>query len=152
MPLLFLACVGLGALGAWLIAGMPFREHLLDMPNGRSAHTKPTPRGGGVGILAAFIVAGLTLRMPTTFLFAVIFLSAVSFYGDYLRISVKFRLIVQFIAGLICLFPLLPQLSANYALSAFGLPPFIFFLIFSLPPGFSFSDWHCKLFQFYGRD
>ena len=65
VPLLFLACVGLGAMGAWLIAGMPFREHLLDMPNGRSAHTKPTPRGGGVGILAAFIVAGLTLRMET---------------------------------------------------------------------------------------
>ncbi len=73
--LLFLVCVGLGAAGAWLIAGMAFRERLLDIPNERSSHTVPTPRGAGVGILAAFIVAGLTLRIPTTFLFAAILIS-----------------------------------------------------------------------------
>ncbi len=99
--LLFLTCTGLGFAGAWLIAGIPFREHLLDVPKERSSHTEPTPRGGGVGILAAFIVAGLTLRIPTTFLFAAILISAVSFYGDYFRISVKFRLLVQVISALI---------------------------------------------------
>ena len=67
--LLFFSCAGLGALGAWLIAGMTFRERLLDTPNVRSSHTIPTPRGAGVGILTAFIMAGLTLRIPTTFLF-----------------------------------------------------------------------------------
>ena len=148
MPLLFAACASLGAMGAWLIAGMPFREHLLDMPNGRSAHTTPTVRGGGVGILAAFIVAGLTLRLPTTFLFAVIFLSAASFYGDYLRISVQFRLIVQLIAVLMCLFPLLPRLSENFALSAFGLPPLIFILIFSLPLIFLFLMGTANFYNF----
>jgi Fuc2NAc and GlcNAc transferase len=30
---------------------------LLDVPNERSSHSVPTPRGGGVGILAAFILA-----------------------------------------------------------------------------------------------
>jgi Fuc2NAc and GlcNAc transferase len=130
--LLFIACTGLGAAGAWLIAGMPFRQHLLDAPNERSSHTTPTPRGGGVGVLAAFIVAGLTLRIPTTFLFAAILISAVSFYGDYFRISVKFRLFVQFIAAVMFLFPLLPRLSAHYALSTFGFTPLIFFLILPL--------------------
>jgi Fuc2NAc and GlcNAc transferase len=132
ISLLFIVCTGLGTAGAWLIAGMPFRERLLDLPNGRSSHTQPTPRGGGVGILAAFIVAGLTLRMPTTLLFAAILISAVSFYGDYFRISVKFRLIVQVIAALMFLFPLLPRLSAHYTLSIFGFSPFIFLMILSV--------------------
>ena len=130
--LLFLTCTGLGFAGAWLIAGIPFREHLLDMPKERSSHTEPTPRGGGVGILAAFIVAGLTLRIPTTFLFAAILISAVSLYGDYFRISVKFRLLVQIISALIFLFPLLPKLSAHYDISTFGFAPFIFLLILPL--------------------
>jgi Fuc2NAc and GlcNAc transferase len=130
--LLFFACAGLGATGAWLIASVPFREHLLDAPNERSSHTEPTPRGGGTGILAAFIVAGLTLRIPTTFLFAAILISAMSFFGDYFRISVKFRLVVHVLSTLILLFPLLPRLTAHYALSNFGFSPFLFLLILPL--------------------
>jgi Fuc2NAc and GlcNAc transferase len=127
--LLLMFCMGLGAAGAWLIAEIPFREHLLDVPQGRSSHATPTPKGGGVGILAALIVAGLTLRIPTTFLFAAILISAVSLYGDYFRISVNFRLTAQLISTLMLLFPLLPRLSSHYALSTFGFSPFIFFLI-----------------------
>ena len=129
IPLLFLACTGLGAAGAWLIASIPFRARLLDTPNGRSSHSIPTPRGGGVGILAAFILAGLTLRIPTTFLFAAILVSSVSFYGDYFQLSVKFRFIFQSFSTLILLFPLLPRLTSHYALSTLGLPPFVFPLL-----------------------
>ncbi len=132
IELLFLGCAALGAAGAWLIAGMAFRERLLDTPNERSSHTIPTPRGGGVGILAAFIMAGLTLRIPTTFLFAAILISGVSFFGDYFRISVKFRLVAQCISTGILLFPLLPRLTAQYASSNFGFSPAIFFLILPL--------------------
>ena len=129
--LLFLACAVLGTVGAWLTAGTAFRERLLDVPNERSSHTVPTPRGAGVGILAAFIVAGLTLRIPTTFLFAAILISAISFYADYFRISIKFRLVVQVLSALILLFPLLPRLSANFALSTLGVHPFLFLLVLS---------------------
>ena len=132
MILLFITCAGLGAAGAWLIAGIPFREHLLDAPNERSSHTEPTPRGGGVGILAAFIVAGLTLRIPTTFLFAAVFVSAVSFYGDYFRLSVRFRFLAQMLAALVFLFPLLPALSSHFAFSTFNIFPLLFFLILFL--------------------
>jgi Fuc2NAc and GlcNAc transferase len=130
--LLFFGCAGLGATGAWLIAGMPFRERLLDNPNERSSHTVPTPRGAGVGLLVAFVMAGLTLRIPTTFLFAAILISTVSFYGDYIRISVKFRFFFQALSTFIFLFPLLPRLSAHYAMSTFGYSPFIFILILLL--------------------
>jgi UDP-N-acetylmuramyl pentapeptide phosphotransferase/UDP-N-acetylglucosamine-1-phosphate transferase len=130
--LLFFACMGLGAAGAWLIAGIPFRQKLLDIPSERSSHTTPTPRGAGVGILAAFIVAGLTLRVPTTFLFAAILISAVSFYEDFIRVSVQFRLFIQALSAVIFIFPLLPRLSAHYALSTFGVSPFLFILILLL--------------------
>jgi Fuc2NAc and GlcNAc transferase len=130
--LLFFACTGLGAAGAWFIAVMPFRQKLLDAPSERSSHTIPTPRGAGVGILAAFIMAGMTLRIPTTFLFAAILISTMSFYEDYIRISVIFRLFFQALCTVLFLFPLLPRLSAHYALSVLGFSPFIVILILSL--------------------
>jgi Fuc2NAc and GlcNAc transferase len=132
MWLLFLGCAVLGAAGAWLIAGMAFRERLLDTPNERSSHTVPTPRGGGVGILAAFVMAGLTLRIPTTFLFAAILIATVSFYGDYFRISVRFRFMVQCISSCILLFPLLPRLTALHTLSNFGSLPLLFLAVLPL--------------------
>ena len=109
--LLFLVCAGLGGGGAWLIAGIPFREELLDRPKERSSHDVPTPRGGGVGILMAFLVAGMTLRLPATFIVAVILVSAVSLYGDYFRLSIKFRLAVQFLAAVVFLTPVAPRLG-----------------------------------------
>lgn len=146
IALLLGGCAALGAAGAWLIAGIPFREHLLDAPNERSSHTEPTPRGGGVGILAAFTVAGMALNVPTTFLSAAILVSAVSFYGDYFRISVKFRLIVQLIAASVLLLPMLPRLAAHYDLSTFGFSPFIFFLI--LPMIFLFLIGSANFYNF----
>lgn len=35
-----------------------FSQHLLDIPNDRSSHTQPTPRGGGLGFIVAFTVTG----------------------------------------------------------------------------------------------
>ncbi|MCA1994067.1 MAG: glycosyltransferase family 4 protein, partial [Coleofasciculus sp. S288] len=36
-----------------------FSHQLLDIPNERSSHTRPTPRGGGLGFIIAFAVTGL---------------------------------------------------------------------------------------------
>jgi UDP-N-acetylmuramyl pentapeptide phosphotransferase/UDP-N-acetylglucosamine-1-phosphate transferase len=33
-----------------------FSQHLLDIPNARSSHTRPTPRGGGLGFIIAFVI------------------------------------------------------------------------------------------------
>jgi Fuc2NAc and GlcNAc transferase len=34
-----------------------FSSQLLDIPNDRSSHTQPTPRGGGLGFIVAFAIA-----------------------------------------------------------------------------------------------
>jgi Fuc2NAc and GlcNAc transferase len=39
------------------------RRGLLDVPNERSSHTRPTPRGGGLGLVAALCI-GLALTAP----------------------------------------------------------------------------------------
>lgn len=48
------ACIGSALLAAWLR-----KRRLLDVPNERSSHTVPTPRGGGGAILLALGVAAL---------------------------------------------------------------------------------------------
>lgn len=46
---------------SWLLAGTvrryAIKNHVLDVPNHRSSHSVPTPRGGGVAIVVAFITA-----------------------------------------------------------------------------------------------
>ena len=65
--LLLLLFSMLGSGTTWLLTFVTRRyalhTNLLDMPNGRSSHTLPTPRGGGVGIvlscLTIIFVVGL---------------------------------------------------------------------------------------------
>jgi UDP-N-acetylmuramyl pentapeptide phosphotransferase/UDP-N-acetylglucosamine-1-phosphate transferase len=48
------------AASAWitrLVRETAKRKQLLDRPNERSAHSNPTPRLGGIGIMAAFLPA-----------------------------------------------------------------------------------------------
>ncbi len=60
------------ALLSWLLTGAvrryALRSRLLDVPNERSLHRTPTPRGGGLAIalvtLAGLIAAGLLSRIP----------------------------------------------------------------------------------------
>jgi UDP-N-acetylmuramyl pentapeptide phosphotransferase/UDP-N-acetylglucosamine-1-phosphate transferase len=40
-----------------------FSQHLLDIPNDRSSHTQPTPRGGGLGFIVAFAVTSALAKL-----------------------------------------------------------------------------------------
>jgi len=63
-PGLALVLLGVGAaaglVGTELVRRWALRRQLLDHPNARSSHTRPTPRGGGIAIVVTF-VAGATL-------------------------------------------------------------------------------------------
>ena len=62
LPVLLLA-TGL----SWLLTGavrrLAIRADLLDHPNARSSHSTPTPRGGGVAIVASFVAATIGLTV-----------------------------------------------------------------------------------------
>lgn len=93
--------VSLGAFGAWFMSRFAYRFGLLDLPNDRSSHNLPTPRGGGVGILAAYIVTSLLLGLPLLLWLPAGLLAVVSFFDDKLDLSPRTRLIFQFSAALV---------------------------------------------------
>ncbi len=65
LPFVSLPLVGLAC--AWILTGLvrryALKTSLLDHPNERSSHPRPTPRGGGVGTVASFLA--LVLLFPT---------------------------------------------------------------------------------------
>lgn len=83
-----------GVLRYWLL-----RNALLDMPNERSSHTAPTPRGGGIAVVAAGIAAlWFTSGLPVTVLAAAAALALVSWFDDINSLPVLPRIIAQLAA------------------------------------------------------
>src|SRR5437762_3552781 len=67
-----LLCAGAGVVSWWLTAifrRYAIRRGILDVPNVRSSHDTPTPRGGGVAIvlasLASLLGLAITRDLPT---------------------------------------------------------------------------------------
>jgi len=62
---LYLVCSCIfGALGAWFIFRWGNSFGLLDRSNNRSSHGGVVPKGGGVGILAAFLFVSVSEGLP----------------------------------------------------------------------------------------
>ncbi len=85
------------------------RRNLLDVPNLRSSHTAPTPRGGGVAIVMSFFVSAFML-----FLFKLVDLKimlglviggcvigSIGFWDDQRHLSAKLRFAVHFLTAVL---------------------------------------------------
>jgi UDP-N-acetylmuramyl pentapeptide phosphotransferase/UDP-N-acetylglucosamine-1-phosphate transferase len=121
--ILYMGSVAMGGVGAWTISRWGPSLGVLDRANHRSSHDGVIPKGGGIGILAAFVFASLFLEKPFSFWLPASVLALFSLLGDRIEISPKLRLPVQFIAAL-----LFVSLSAfSFQLSAFLL---LFFAVF----------------------
>ena len=100
--LLWLAGFILGGLGAWVVSRSAGRFGLIDSPNERSSHSRPTPRGGGVGIIAAFLLASGIAGISPWFWLPMGAMAALAFLGDWVELSPKVRLPVQLLlAGVV---------------------------------------------------
>ncbi|MCM5572386.1 glycosyltransferase family 4 protein [Burkholderiaceae bacterium FT117] len=98
-----------GLLGTWAMRGYALRRELLDRPNERSSHTVPTPRGGGIAIVAGFALAatGWTLasgdaRAGELWLALVppaLLVACVGFVDDHRPLSARLRLLAHFVAA-----------------------------------------------------
>ena len=97
--ILYIISLLLGSLGAWLISRWGKKLGLLDKANQRSSHAGAIPKGGGIGILAAFIFSSFYLKLPFLIWSSVVIVSLSSFYGDRKEIPPKIRLIIQFLSG-----------------------------------------------------
>ena len=107
--LLYVISFLFGVIGAWIIAKRGMKLSLFDKPNLRSSHKSVTPKGGGIGILAAFFVCSIAFSIPKSFWIPAVFISLFSFWGDRSEIKPKVRLFFQFAAGTVLLIGILME-------------------------------------------
>jgi Fuc2NAc and GlcNAc transferase len=122
---LILAIIVVTALTAFTFTGLILwlakKLTVLDVPNERSAHTVPTPRGGGLAFVIVMTAAlGFLLSedyYPAEVLLPLIYCSvAIALLGlwdDIASLSAKFRLLFQFIISttFIAFLPVIPLLN-----------------------------------------
>ena len=92
-----------------LVRRYALKKSLMDIPNDRSSHVQPTPRGGGLGFLLAFAIGLIFISFfsnlpvqPDPFLGLILFpLAAIGFLDDRYNLPSLVRYGVQLgVAGL----------------------------------------------------
>ncbi len=96
-------------LGTRLLIGWLVSREVLDKPNERSSHDVPTPRGGGIAVVSAIVIAAFVHGLATdglpvataVALVAATGLAALSFIDDMTPLSAKARLAGHVLAVLL---------------------------------------------------
>lgn len=118
---------------------------LMDVPNERSSHSISTPRGGGVAIVVAFLLALSLLfcveRIALSDFLGIalggMFIAAIGFLDDHGHIAARWRLLGHFLAAVSVLFWLggLPKIvlfGVNVELLWLSYPIATFYLVWML--------------------
>ncbi|PAV49245.1 glycosyl transferase [Pseudomonas sp. HAR-UPW-AIA-41] len=100
------------AVMAWFLTALLRRyalaRSLLDVPNARSSHSLPTPRGGGVAIVVAFLAGlclaffaglGIAAELFYALLGAGLGIALLGFLDDHGHIAARWRLLGHFLAA-----------------------------------------------------
>lgn len=99
----------IGLAGTWLAREYAVRRELIDHPGERRSHDVPTPRGGGVAIVIALLVAACVLgwRNPQEivliagFVIGLLLVAGVGMVDDHKPLSPWLRLGVQALAAVV---------------------------------------------------
>lgn len=99
VPSLAFTTFAFSALITWLLVGFMRKKGIIDIPNERSSHEIPTPRGGGMAIIVSFLLASLALlyfhpieNLPGLFFWTGLVLVAItSLLDDRLNLPVYIR-------------------------------------------------------------
>src|SRR5437764_3940076 len=105
---LSLAALAAAAISAALIVALRplLQRYALAKPNARSSHRVPTPQGAGIAVIAATLVAAVTviafagteMKIPVAVFGATLFIAVVGFADDVNSIPVVPRLLLQGLA------------------------------------------------------
>jgi Fuc2NAc and GlcNAc transferase len=133
-----------------IIRRVALARGLLDVPNARSSHAHPTPRGGGVAIVLTLLLAVAVMlqqaRIPTDLATALLIggpvIALVGFIDDLRSVSVGTRLIAQFAVFIVCLWILgpLPPVDFGFGMLRLGIVGSIASIVFLV--------WFLNLFNF----
>jgi len=133
----------------WLVRRYAIRKSILDIPNDRSSHTIPTPRGGGLAIAVAWFIGivyfSVIGKIETSLFYALLTglpLTLVGFADDILGLKPNVRFLVQFFCAALALWFL-------KGLRNFPLPWGGFEIVMILTPlAFIAIIWAINLFNF----
>jgi len=129
----------------WALRRYALSRSLMDVPNARSSHSVPTPRGGGVAIVLAFALAlgmlwfsGL-IHLPVFFSIAGsgALIAVIGFMDDHGHIAARWRLLGHFAAAAWLLFwigglPIVEIGGGTFDLGWFGHVLAAFYLVWLL--------------------
>ncbi|MCD7040369.1 glycosyltransferase family 4 protein [Pseudomonas sp. MAFF 311095] len=128
-----------------LFRSYALKKNILDVPNERSSHYLPTPRGGGVAIVIAFMIlliyAYFSGAVPIThfisFSLVGLFVAAIGFMDDKNNLPARWRLLGHFLAAVwgLCWIGGLPNLELfgiELQLGAFGNVLAVLYLVWML--------------------
>ena len=98
--MIYLALFVLSALLTYGVRAYARQKEILDIPNHRSSHDMPIPRGGGVAIILVFYIGLIYFRemVDTQFFYALLCalpIVIISLLDDMMGISSKVRLLIQ---------------------------------------------------------
>ena len=94
--------------GAFILTGIirvyAIKKNVIDIPNERSSHEVPTPRGGGVSVVITFLcglilfesLGYVSLKFTALFFTAGLMVALVGWFDDRGHISARWRLLVHF--------------------------------------------------------
>jgi UDP-GlcNAc:undecaprenyl-phosphate/decaprenyl-phosphate GlcNAc-1-phosphate transferase len=136
-----------GRMRRWLLA-----RQILDIPNQRSAHVTPTPRGGGLVVVILVLLSALVSTISTqnwrqglVVIGAGLLIAILGWMDDVRSLSARFRIIFQGMAALACIIglgyfqsvqiPLLGELQLGWM----GIPITLLWIV-GLTNAFNFMD------------
>ena len=98
-------------LGTWFVRYAAVRSNIIDIPNLRSSHHIPTPRGGGIAIALSWYIGIIYLylvnEIPEHLFFALLCgvpISIIGLLDDIFTISPKLRLSIQFLCAALAVY------------------------------------------------
>lgn len=95
------ACVIVATAVQPVVIGVLRRHTVIDVPNARSSHTVPTPRGGGIAVGIGLLVGLAVIGIPAWFALAVglVLFLGIGLVEDLVGVPVRARLLAQLLAG-----------------------------------------------------
>lgn len=133
----------------WIVKNIAIRKSIMDIPNDRSSHTVPTPRGGGVAVAVAWFL-GLTCffiedKIEKNLFYALLSglpLTLIGFADDIFDLKPGVRFLVQFLCAAATLFFLGGLSTIDYG------PSTIDYRLLLTPFAFIAIIWSINLFNF----
>jgi Fuc2NAc and GlcNAc transferase len=109
--ILYLSVFLISFIFTWVVKYIAIKKSIIDIPNDRSSHTFPTPRGGGLAVVIVFFV-GLTYfffegQIDKHLFYALLSglpLTLIGFADDVISLKPGVRFLVQFVCAGLALF------------------------------------------------